>query len=69
LTFATGVFRDQTNSSGLSSGNDNNWASTSRVTGLPVYQDDEAGYRIVHLGAAFSQRLPLKDLVKYDVSA
>lgn len=66
MTFAIGGFRDGTNSFGLSSGNGDNWAVTSRLTGLPVYEP-EGVFRLVHVGAAVSYRNPLNGVVQYNI--
>jgi phosphate-selective porin OprO/OprP len=65
-TFAIGAFRTGTTDGGLSIGDDGNWAVTTRVTALPVYHDDDWRYRLIHVGAAFSQRRPPGGIVDYD---
>lgn len=67
MTFAIGAFRTGTDNSGLSISDAPNWSVTSRVTGLPVYEDGEV-FRLVHLGAAFSQRHPPDGVVRYEPS-
>jgi phosphate-selective porin OprO/OprP len=62
---AVGGFRPGTQDDGNSPGNGNAWAITGKVTGLPVYEPDDAAFRLVHLGAAISQRQPLNDVVQY----
>jgi phosphate-selective porin OprO and OprP len=64
-TFAIGVYRDGTNNGGFSSGDGDTWAVTTRATALPVYEDAEGVFRLVHIGAAFSYRDPLNGVVKY----
>ena len=63
-TAALGAFRTDTSSNGMSTGNENSWAVTGRVTGLPVI-DEGGSYRLVHLGAAVSLRQPPDDVVTY----
>ncbi len=58
VLFTAGVFRDGTPSNGQSMGDGDNWAYTARLTSLPVYETDGDDYRLVHLGGAFSQRVP-----------
>jgi len=53
LTFALGAFRNSTHSGTMASGNE--WCSTARLTCLPWY---EAPDKLMHLGAAYSFRLP-----------
>ena len=67
LTFALGAFRDDTTSAGLSVGDDDAWAVTTRLTWLPVYEDRGGAYRLVHVGAAFSQRRPAGGVVQYNL--
>ncbi len=62
MTYAAGVFRDS-NKFGLA-GEDNGYAFTARVTGLPVVNDDQTS--LIHLGIGVSHRQK-KDLpVSYD---
>jgi phosphate-selective porin OprO/OprP len=68
-TFAIGAFRSDTNSSGFSGGDAGNWAVTMRLTGLPVYVDEEGVFRLVHVGGAFSQRVPPNGFVVYAPAA
>lgn len=65
VLFSVGAFRDGTPSSGQSIGNGNNWAFTTRLTGLPV--DEKVGdeVRLVHVGGAFSQRVPPDGLITF----
>lgn len=65
LLYSFGVFRDGTTNSGQSLGDDDNWAYTTRLTGLPIYEPNEAEFRLVHLGAAFSQRVPPNGTVNF----
>lgn len=64
--FALGVFRDGTNNAGQSSGDQDSWAYTGRLTGLPIYQPDACDFRLVHLGMAFSQRNPNNGVVRFN---
>jgi phosphate-selective porin OprO/OprP len=68
ILFAVGAFRDGTDNGGFSGGDGGNWAVTARLTGLPVYEDGEGVFRLVHVGAAFSQRTPAGGVVRYDPS-
>src|SRR5262245_34853071 len=52
--FAIVAFRTGTNN-GFGGAGDH-WAVTTRLTGLPVYEDGEDVFRLVHIGGAFSQR-------------
>ena len=63
--FTLGAFRDGTESNGQSIGNGSNWAFTARLTGLPV--DEKVGdeVRLVHIGGAFSQRVPPNGLINF----
>ncbi len=65
LLFTTGAFRDGTASTGQSFGNDGNWASTTRLTGLPLYNPDADDFRLIHLGGAVSYRVPPNDLINF----
>jgi phosphate-selective porin OprO/OprP len=65
MLFEIGAFRTGTNNGGFSGGDNPNWAVSTRLTGLPVYEDGEGGYRLVHIGAAFSQRRPPNGVVQY----
>lgn len=68
LAFAAGAFRTGTTDGGFSSGDDGNWAVTSRFTALPVYEEGEGEgvFRLVHVGGAFSQRTPPGGVVRYN---
>lgn len=58
-TLAFGAFRSGTsNNTGNDISDQNDWAYTARVTGLPWYREEADGRYLVHLGAAFSQRFP-----------
>jgi phosphate-selective porin OprO/OprP len=61
LTCAAGAFRSGTGSNGNDIGDGNDMAYTSRLTGLPWYASE--GRFLMHLGGAFSQRFPAKDVV------
>lgn len=63
-TFALGAFRTDTTNGGFSSGDAGNWAVTSRLTALPVFED-EGRFRLVHLGGAISFRKPPDGVVTY----
>jgi|GEM_PF-832755 len=65
LLFSLGAFRDGTPSNGQSVGDDDNWAYTTRLTGLPVYEPDGEDFRLVHLGSAFSQRVPPNGIINF----
>jgi phosphate-selective porin OprO/OprP len=65
LLFTTGAFRDGTGSNGQSLGDGDNWAYTTRLTGLPLYVPDATEYRLIHLGAAFSQRVPPNGVLSF----
>lgn len=62
VTWAIGAFRPGTDDGEVSKG-DGEWATTARVTGLPVC--DEAGDDYVHLGLAASRRSPTDDMVSF----
>jgi phosphate-selective porin OprO/OprP len=64
-TFAIGGFRTNTNNGGFSPGDGGDWAVTTRLTALPMYVNDEGMFRLVHVGGAFSQRVPPNDVVTY----
>ena len=57
-TWSVGAFRTGTDSGEVSKG-DGEWATTARVTGLPLF--DEAGDDYVHLGLGLSRRSPTND--------
>lgn len=65
VLFSAGAFRDGTPSNGQSSGDGADWAYTTRLTGLPVYEPDGAVFRLVHVGGAFSQRVPPNGVVVF----
>jgi phosphate-selective porin OprO/OprP len=65
VLFSLGVFRDGTLSSGQSIGDGDNWAYTARLTGLPVYEPNEHAFRLVHVGGAFSQRVPPNGVITF----
>lgn len=53
VTLGLGAFRESTSSGSMGSSND--WNFTTRVTGLPWYEDDQ---HLLHVGAAYSLRFP-----------
>ncbi|MCE9533308.1 MAG: hypothetical protein K8T89_19600 [Planctomycetes bacterium] len=63
---AFGMFRDGTNSAGLSQGDQDAWAYTTRFTGLPIYEPGDDNFRLVHLGMALSQRNPNNGVVSFN---
>lgn len=63
--FTLGVFRDGTQSSGQSIGDEENWAYTGRLTGLLIYEPDPEDFQLFHLGGAFSQRTPPNDTINF----
>src|SRR5262245_15508329 len=65
VLFAIGVFRNGTTNGGQSLGDGDNWAVTSRLTGLPVYEPDDDAFRLVHIGGAVSLRRPLNGVVNF----
>ncbi len=65
ILFTLGSFRDGTDSNGQSTGDGDNWAFTTRLTGLPVYEPDETDFRLVHLGGALSQRVPPNGVINF----
>jgi phosphate-selective porin OprO/OprP len=62
MTFATGAFRD-TNNSGFGFGNDQEYNITSRVTGVPIYEDK--GEHLLHLGFAYSHKFRHKENITF----
>jgi phosphate-selective porin OprO/OprP len=63
-TFSAGAFRSGTsNNSGNDFGDGNNMAYTLRMTGLPWSDSEQDHFRLLHLGAAFSQTSPKNDTV------
>jgi phosphate-selective porin OprO/OprP len=65
LLFSLGLFRDGTGSNGQSFGDGDNWAYTTRLTGLPLYEPDGEQFRLVHLGGAFSYRIPPEGIINF----
>lgn len=65
VLFSLGAFRDGTPGSGQSTGDDDNWAYTTRLTGLPIYEPDGDVFRLVHIGGAFSQRVPPNGVINF----
>lgn len=65
VLFTLGAFRDGTGSNGQSVGNGNNWAFTARLTALPVDETVGDEVRLVHVGGAFSQRVPPDGLISF----
>ncbi|MBD3379710.1 MAG: hypothetical protein GF408_04525 [Candidatus Omnitrophica bacterium] len=53
VTFGLGAFRNSINSGTMSSSNE--WGLTTRITGLPWYEDDD---RLLHIGTSYSLRFP-----------
>ena len=62
ITFAAG-------SNGNNIGDDNSMAFTGRLTGLPWYDSASDGRRLMHIGAAFSQRFAKNDVVTFNQGA
>jgi phosphate-selective porin OprO/OprP len=65
LTFALGAFRTNSNEYGFSSGDDGNWAVTTRLTGLLI---DESLEDFLHLGTALTYRNPPNGIVSFQPS-
>jgi phosphate-selective porin OprO/OprP len=65
VLFSLGVFRDGTPSTGQSLGDGDNWAYTTRLTGLPIYDPDGEVFRLLHVGGAFSQRVPPNGVINF----
>lgn len=65
LLFSLGGFRDGTGNDGQSFGDDGRGAYTARLTGLPVYNPSDDAFRLVHVGAAFSQRSPPNGVLNF----
>lgn len=63
--FTLGFFRDGTQSSGQSLGDDEAWAATARLTGLLIYEPDAEDFQLLHLGGAISQRTPPNDTINF----
>lgn len=66
--FTLGAFRDDTQSSGQSLGDDECWAYTARLTGLLVYEPDAEDFTLVHFGGALSQRTPPNNTIGFTPS-
>lgn len=66
--FTMGFFRDGTQSSGQSLGDDESWAYTARLTGLLIYEPDAENFSLVHFGGAASQRRPPNDTIVFTPS-
>lgn len=47
--FAVGAFKDGTSLSGNTVSDDRAWAYTARLTGLPIYDNDENAFRLLHV--------------------
>lgn len=62
MTWALGIFRD-TDSFGDGAGDGGGYSFTTRVTGLPWYEDK--GRKLLHLGFAWSRRDPEDDVVRF----
>ncbi len=65
-TLAMGAFRSGTGDNGNDIGDENDMAYTVRVTGLPWYDAASEGRKLMHIGAAFSQRFPKNDVVTFN---
>jgi phosphate-selective porin OprO/OprP len=65
VLFSLGVFRDGTPNTGQSIGDGDNWAYTTRLTGIPIYEPGGDVFQLVHLGWAFSQRSPPGGVVTF----
>lgn len=65
LLYSLGLFRNGTNNGGQSLGDQDTWSTTTRLTGLPVYDPDGAIFQLVHLGGAFSFRNPVNGVVSF----
>lgn len=63
--FTLGAFRDGTQSSGQSIGDEECWAYTGRLTGLLIYEPDPEDFQLLHFGGAFSQRTPPNDTINF----
>ncbi len=66
ITLALGAFRDGTNRGGQSIGDEDAWAYTGRITGLPIYEPDDSQFELVHLGVSASARSPSNGLVSFN---
>lgn len=60
LTWAVGVFRNTDDIVSASDDEDEGWNFTTRVTGLPWYQEE--GRKMLHVGAAYSHQDPDKNV-------
>jgi phosphate-selective porin OprO/OprP len=69
VLFSLGLFRDGLEHNGESLGDGSNWAWTTRLTGLPVYQPDADVFQLVHVGGAFSQRVPPDGVINFSPHA
>lgn len=65
VLFSLGAFRDATESNGQSLGDGDNWAYTVRLSGLPIYEPNKDDFRLVHVGGAFSQRVPPNGVINF----
>lgn len=65
MTIVFAAFRSATDNFGEVASNSNDVAYDVRITGLPWLIEDEDNYRLIHLGAAFSYRFPLNDIVSF----
>ncbi len=63
-TYALGGFLAGSNN-GTEQANGGAWAVTTRLTGLPIYEE-EGIFRLVHLGGAFSYVTPPNGVVEYN---
>jgi len=67
VTVALGVFRTESDFFGNDTGFDLQSAVTGRLTGLVWYDEGTAGRDLLHLGLAYSARLPRLDQVRFRV--
>lgn len=65
LLFSLGAFREGTGNAGQSLGDGDNWAYTARLTGLPLFEPDGSVVRLLHVGGAFSQRIPNNGIINF----
>ncbi|KAA3604876.1 MAG: hypothetical protein DWQ01_19915 [Planctomycetota bacterium] len=56
LTFAVGIFRDSDDQGDQMS--DAEWSATGRITGTPIYKDEEGDYQVLHLGLSLGVHSP-----------
>ncbi len=63
LTYAAGIFLDDGGDLYGTTVGDSNYAGTARLTAAPIRNDD--GTQLVHIGAAYTARNPLGDVVRY----